>query len=137
MELKGQCLCGAVQYRVTQEPISSFYCHCVDCRRSGGSLFHHGLAVARQGFSHTGDMTVFASKTDAGRRIKRNFCTQCGSGMFNELEHRPDHIMLKAGTLNELPADLAPTKEVWARSKAPWLDTGDLMESHAAGSPPK
>ena len=32
----GQCLCGAVRYRVAGDPVASTLCHCADCRRASG-----------------------------------------------------------------------------------------------------
>jgi hypothetical protein len=38
-ELKGGCLCGAVRYTTTAEPVGSGVCHCRDCQRFTGSAF--------------------------------------------------------------------------------------------------
>ena len=43
---RGSCLCGAVQFEATGDPITMTYCHCESCRRwvsapvMGGCLFN-------------------------------------------------------------------------------------------------
>lgn len=39
MEWTGGCLCGAVRYRTTAEPIRAVNCHCGMCRRMSGAAF--------------------------------------------------------------------------------------------------
>ena len=39
MERTGGCLCGAVRYRVTAEPLHATHCHCSMCRRASGAAF--------------------------------------------------------------------------------------------------
>jgi hypothetical protein len=39
MELAGGCLCGAVRFRVTAEPLAAYYCHCSMCRKISGSIY--------------------------------------------------------------------------------------------------
>ena len=39
MEWTGRCLCGAVRYRATEDPIRAVNCHCGMCRRLSGAAF--------------------------------------------------------------------------------------------------
>lgn len=43
----GRCLCGAVQYRVTEPPIMFYACHCTDCQKRSGSAFNLSMWVKR------------------------------------------------------------------------------------------
>src|SRR5436190_652026 len=36
-EIPGSCLCGAVRYVVTGEPLLARYCHCSRCRKARGA----------------------------------------------------------------------------------------------------
>lgn len=36
MSLKGGCLCGAVRYEASAEPVFSGHCYCVDCQKETG-----------------------------------------------------------------------------------------------------
>ena len=35
----GGCLCGLIRYRVADEPLTLYVCHCTDCQRRTGSAF--------------------------------------------------------------------------------------------------
>ena len=40
----GRCFCEAVKYRITDEPLTFYACHCTDCqKRSGSALAGRGL----------------------------------------------------------------------------------------------
>jgi hypothetical protein len=125
MELTGQCLCGNVRYKSMGTALRRFVCHCRDCQRSGGSAFHLGLMVPRDGFSLTGDVRAYRSKGDSGRDVARFFCPTCGSGVFNEIELRPGLVAIKVGTLDE-PGRVSPNYELFARSKLPWFSLRDI-----------
>ncbi|HBZ72157.1 MAG TPA: hypothetical protein DEP35_21475 [Deltaproteobacteria bacterium] len=43
MALTGSCLCGAVQYELTQRPVWSHNCHCSRCRKASGTAFASNL----------------------------------------------------------------------------------------------
>src|SRR5262249_41787237 len=111
-----------------------FLCHCRDCQRSGGSAFHFGLTVPRDGFTVTGEPRAYRSKGESGRGVARFFCPTCGSGVFNEIELRPGMVAIKAGTLDE-PARVSPGYQLFTRSKMPWLSLGEI-ESFTDMTPP-
>jgi len=135
MHLTGGCLCGAVRYESTGEIARRFLCHCRDCKRSSSSAFYFGLTVPRSGFRLLqGELRDYRRIGESGRWVLRRFCPVCGSGVVNELELRPDYVVIRAGTLDE-PELVAPAYEVYARSKAAWLSTGDIP-SHPDMTPP-
>ena len=35
----GGCLCGALRYQATAEPLYAGLCYCADCRKASGSAF--------------------------------------------------------------------------------------------------
>lgn len=43
----GGCLCGAIRYECSMEPLATIQCHCRDCQRNSGSGFAIVLAVQR------------------------------------------------------------------------------------------
>jgi len=82
---KGSCLCGAVQFRVTGEPITMTYCHCESCRRwvsapaMGGCLFNSDQVQVVEGVEK---LTLFKRTSDTDSL--RKFCCDCGAALFNE-----------------------------------------------------
>ena len=134
MELSGGCLCGFVRYHSTGSPLRRFLCHCRDCQRASGSAFHFGVSVPKAGFKVlAGEPAVHRGTADSGRAVARFFCPRCGSGLWNEIELRPELVALRAGTLDD-PGLVPPTYEVFARGKAAWLQTPGLI-SHEAMTP--
>ncbi|MEM7253571.1 MAG: GFA family protein [Pseudomonadota bacterium] len=134
MQLTGRCLCEAVQFSTQADNAKVLVCHCEDCRRSSGSLLHVGVLVPREGFSVDGDVRAFTKASDEGRPIVRRFCAICGSGLWNELAHLPDKLMLKAGSLDAIPDHLAPDVEIFTTRKSGWLDVMPAKATFAKGS---
>ena len=77
----GGCLCGAVRYEFSVDPIFQVACHCTDCQKaSGGSptlamILPPGSVTVTKGAPKT-----FASPGDSGALVERIFCDNCGSG---------------------------------------------------------
>ena len=46
--LAGKCMCGAVQYAVTDEFVYAMNCHCSNCRRTTGSAFKPFAGIERE-----------------------------------------------------------------------------------------
>jgi hypothetical protein len=131
MTFSGGCLCGAVRYEAQGAPKRVFLCHCRDCQRAGGSAFHLGVVFARADFKLVrGRVTSFVSTADSGRKIARNFCPTCGSGVYNEPQRIPDAVVLKAGTLDD-PKAVAPSQELFAEARAEWLGVEGIEQSFA------
>jgi hypothetical protein len=66
----GSCLCGAVRYTLTDAPLRTGVCHCLDCRKASGSHFIPFGVWPTSEFKCSGKMKAFA---------KRSFCPACGS----------------------------------------------------------
>ncbi|MCC7539124.1 MAG: GFA family protein [Deltaproteobacteria bacterium] len=133
MKLEGRCLCGAVTYAFEGSPMFVFHCHCRDCQRAGGSVVHYGLIVPEAGFTLQGELRPYTSKAESGRAITREFCPTCGSGVINRLEMAPGAVVIRGGTLDD-PTVVAPTFELYARTKPAWLKTDERMRSFDAAA---
>lgn len=88
--------------------------------------------VLESGFKRQGEVCAYATRGDAGREITREFCPICGSGINNRLEMAPGMVVIKGGTLDD-PSAVAPTFEVYARSKASCFGSGARLESFEQG----
>ncbi|MBT3333336.1 MAG: GFA family protein [Rhodospirillaceae bacterium] len=69
--MTGGCLCGAIRYEVSQEPMVTSHCHCRQCRRGSGAPFMTWMTLAPDGFDYTlGTPAIYRSSPG----IQRTFC---------------------------------------------------------------
>lgn len=124
--LKGACLCGGVEYEVT-DPQALGYCHCTRCQRwTGESLA--GVVVDAGNFHFTkGEELV---KTYTSEFAPRNFCGNCGSAIYDDLG---EQYFVAAGLMREL--DMKPSFHLQVAFKAPWHEIGDDVPQFAENPP--
>jgi hypothetical protein len=85
----GGCLCGAVRYECSAEPLVTVNCHCRDCQRLSGSPFATVLLVPQDAVQVAGNVTWFDVKADSGNMASRGFCPHCGSPLFGKPSGMP------------------------------------------------
>ena len=129
-QLTGSCLCGALKYTCSSEPLFTAACHCKSCQKSTGSAFSVVVGVQRADVTIEGDTrTTYESLGDSGRPTYRHFCAQCGSTIMAEMAARPDLAFIAAGTLDH-PEALVPQLHVYWRDHQIWLETLDTLPQH-------
>lgn len=97
----GQCLCGAVRFKIAAEPMRMAACHCKDCQRSSGTG-HMALAFFKHAdVSITGKTASFDATADSGNVNTRHFCSNCGSRLFTTNSGRPGVIGIAVGCAND------------------------------------
>jgi hypothetical protein len=117
----GHCLCGAVRYRVTGEPIWAAHCHCQSCRRATSAAFASYAGYLRERFEIlAGAPAVFRSSPG----VERRFCRDCGSPLTYEAERWPDQTHILICSLDD-PAAVRPTAHVHTDEQLIWLHLGD------------
>jgi hypothetical protein len=120
MGFKGRCLCGAVAYESSAEPVAFMLCHCRDCQYISGGEPAAVVVIPKPAFRLTkGTVKSFRVTGDSGAGVVRQFCQACGTPMFSELEGNPQLWAVKAGTM-ENPSGLKPTAFLWTKSAQPW-----------------
>ena len=116
--LRGSCLCGAVQYKVTGAPTAFDLDHCSRCRKSSGSAFKAELIFDAVEFEWVRGETLVRTYEAPVRETRpgyrRTFCIACwgpvptvDQGMIN----------VPAGTLDDDPG-LQPQRHIFADLKA-------------------
>ncbi len=124
-KLTGKCLCGGVEYDVSDEFLYAVNCHCSNCRRTTGSAFKPLAGIERQKLRVTGgaDSLMLFGQEDAHDA----HCGVCGSLLYSVVrEGRYVHVAM--GTLVDAPA-IRPTAHIFVGSKAPWFTiTDDLPQ---------
>ena len=100
---QGGCLCRAVRYQTTAEPIWTTVCHCTFCQRITGSAFLVEPIFKRSTvvFSGTATTTYDHRSDGSGMRVSLNFCGRCGTTLYLDLERFPEVLGLCGGTFDD------------------------------------
>lgn len=107
-QYEGGCLCGSVRITAIGPPFRVGVCHCLDCRKHHGALFHASAVFPEQAVKVSGETRDYAG---------RHFCPRCGSSVFSRTG---DEIEVNLGSLDS-PDQLAPTYEIWTVRRESWL----------------
>lgn len=104
----GGCLCGKVRFVATGQPYRVGICHCMDCRKHHGALFHASAIFPQSAVTIAGETSDFKG---------RKFCPNCGSTVFGQSE---DEVELNLGSM-DAPDQFIPTYELWTKRREGWL----------------
>ncbi|WP_338768796.1 GFA family protein [Massilia sp. METH4] len=113
----GGCLCGSVRIVATGEPNRVGICHCLDCRKHHGALFHASAIFPQHAVTVEGETRDYAG---------RFFCPRCGSSVFSR---SGDEIEVNLGAL-DAPNQFQPTYELWTIRRESWLPPFPLARSY-------
>jgi len=120
MGFKGRCLCGAVTYESSADPVAFMLCHCRDCQYIAGGEPAAVVVIPKDGFKLTkGAVKSYSVKGESGNAVVRQFCPDCGTPMFSGLEGMAHLWTIKAGTMEDA-SKLKPTAFLWTKSAQPW-----------------
>lgn len=114
----GGCLCGDVRVVAMGQPYRVGICHCLDCRKNHGTLFHASAIFPQAAVMVSGETRAYAG---------RSFCPRCGSPVF---AHIGDEIGINLGVLDK-PDQLQPTYELWTVRREAWLPAFPKMRLYA------
>lgn len=117
-QVTGGCLCGDVRFVATGQPYRVGICHCLECRKFHGALFHASAIFPRDAVTITGAVHSFEG---------RCFCPRCGSSVFS---HSDDEIEINLGSLDG-PDAFKPTYELWTIRREGWLPAFDWTKRYA------
>jgi hypothetical protein len=132
--IDGGCLCGAVRYHITAEPITTRVCWCRLCQYLGAGSATVNVTFAAQAVAVTGEMHDFESTADSGSHMHRRFCPKCGTHLFSEAEARPHLTVLRAGTLDD-PSIARPEITIWTSQAPPWARIDPDIPQHSHQPP--
>lgn len=114
-KVTGGCLCGAVRVVAEGAPLRVGVCHCMDCRKHHGAVFHASAVYAEGRVSVTGVVAEYRG---------RCFCPVCGSSVFSR---SPGEVEVHLGALDEVGV-FAPSYELWTVRREGWLPAFAGME---------
>lgn len=117
-ELMGGCLCGAVRLKTKGAPFRVGICHCLDCRKHHGAIFHTFAVFPAEAVEITGAVAAYSN---------RHFCPACGSSLFGRTG---DEIEIYIGCL-DAPSQVKPTYENWIIRREDWLPPFDVARRYS------
>ena len=132
---EGGCLCGAVRYRVNEEPLGVVICHCTYCQKQTASDRSPVMWVSAASLQFTkGKTKTFEVKGTTGNMQSRHFCGDCGSPIMTQPHARLEIRTIKAGTIDDT-SWLKPSAHIWVASAPPYALIDDELQQHP-GNPP-
>jgi len=118
-EIKGGCLCGAVTYEISGEPMFVGHCACENCQKTTGAGHSSVAAFAETDLKSRGEVTTYAAKGDSGMATTYAFCPKCGSRLFTRPAAMPGAVIVSLGTM-EAGSDLTPSMLIYNKRRRPW-----------------
>ena len=115
-QVTGGCLCGKVKIVASGKPNRVGVCHCMDCRKHHGAIFHASAVFPQNAVTIDGELNEYQG---------RFFCPKCGSSVFSVSE---EEVEVHLGALDD-PNQMSPTYELWTIRREDWLPQFDCMKS--------
>lgn len=113
----GGCLCGDIHFTTSGLPNRVGICHCLDCRKHHGALFHASAIFPETAVTITGETRAYKG---------RHFCPTCGSTVFGQTD---DEIEVNIGSF-DAPNQFRPSYELWTTRREAWLPLFPLMKRY-------
>lgn len=113
----GGCLCGSVRIAASGHPHRVGLCHCLDCRKHHGALFHASAVFPQDAVTITGETRDY---------VGRFFCPRCGSSVYSRTA---GEIEVNLGSL-DAPDQLRPSYELWTTRRESWLPSFPLLKRY-------
>jgi hypothetical protein len=135
MSITGGCLCGAVRYESTAEPIITRVCWCRTCQYVAAGNATVNVFFKTESFTVRGETRTYSSSADSGNLIRRSFCPQCGTPLFTQADVRPHVIGARAGTLDD-PNHAQPAVTIWTSSAPRWACISESLPRVERQPPP-
>ena len=135
MSITGGCLCGAVRYEATAEPLAVRTCWCRLCQYLGGGTATVNVCFETSAVTMTGELADHQSVADSGNVMHRGFCPKCGTPVTSTAEVQPHLMFLRAGTLDD-PSIAAPQATIWTSAAPDWGCISDEIPSYPEQIPP-
>ncbi len=118
---EGGCSCGEIRYRLTDDPLFTHCCHCLNCQRQTGSAFVINLLIEADRVQLlAGEPQPIDVPRDDGSTQRIYRCPSCQVAVFSEYTW-PEIRFVRGGTLDE-PSSVSPDVHIFTKSKLPWVE---------------
>ena len=128
-EAKGQCLCGAVRFRLAGDKRDVVICHCGQCRRWHGHVgAYTRVPISALAVEDERSLAWYRSS----ERARRGFCRECGSSLFWE-RIGSGQVSVAAGTLGA-PTGLKTGLQIFAEDAGDYYEIDDRIAVRTPGA---
>lgn len=115
--MKGECLCGQVQFEVDGEISKLYQCHCPLCRKQNGATSNTATLLPKERFHWlAGEELISKWKKESG--FTSHFCSNCGSTVPNPLRETP-YMWVPAGLLED-HGEFEVVLHLYVNDRASW-----------------
>jgi hypothetical protein len=132
MERVAQCQCSQLRAIASGDPDFVNTCHCIECQRRTGAVFGTGTYYKKPNLRIEGPSRVYTRDGQEGRKVRNNFCPNCGTSVYWEADLRADYYGIAIGAFAG-PGFPAPTASVWEQSMHPWAATPPGAQHYLQG----
>jgi hypothetical protein len=116
--LHGSCLCGGVEFEVTEPFIVVSNCHCTNCKKiSGGTGTVSGRSRTDAIRILSGQELLTTYQPQEG--TPKTFCSKCGSNLFGGGWPESEQSSVRLSAIDS-PFDRKPEAHIFVRSVAAW-----------------
>lgn len=123
----GRCLCGAVTFSLSTDPLAVRICWCRDCQHvaANGTV---NMMVPAEALTVSGEVAEYVMTADSGNQLRRQFCPTCGTHLFGISSGRPQFRVVRVGNLDD-PSSVTPTTNIWTDSAPGWACLDPALEN--------
>ena len=116
----GSCQCGDITYKLLDDPLALYACHCSACQKQSSSAFGMSMWMHRDQVEFTsGKLKYWSTSGESGLEKVCAFCGICGTRIYHATEDGDNILSMKAGSLDDT-SWLNPTCHLWAKRMQPW-----------------
>ena len=116
--LRGSCLCGGVQFELSEPPEALRYCHCESCKKLSGGIGTVNGRVPSTAIRIVEGEDLLQTFEPPGGSAK-TFCLACGSNLFGGGWPDSETCSIRATAIDD-PIDARPSAHIFVRSLAAW-----------------
>ncbi len=116
----GGCLCGAIRYESSGEPVFALQCHCRDCQRQSGSAYVAAVRVPTAAVPHHQGRAEALCRQ--GRQRQRNHpgvLPRLRQPAYVQVSTRPDLVGIRVASFDD-PSWFRPEADIFVKSAQPW-----------------
>lgn len=119
LPLTGGCICGAIRYECSAEPLMSLLCYCRQCQRSAGSDYNAIIGVPKAALRITGSPRYRQYQADSGNTANDGFCASCGGHVVGSTSGFPDIMAIRVASLDDA-GGFKPQMHVYTENAQSW-----------------